>query len=164
MIRPGSILFVFGLVRIGLVFLLPLVDTMTVDFSLPLRSFAYSEILLLACDSSAAGFSMPVQSFGRPESMISIFGIACADPVFPLSLVDTCIPGSSLSLRSFARLDFGLSVLDMSHPGSSMFARSTAYFGFSLFVTGLARAGFVSLLSMIDSTTLGFVVPTRSLA
>ena len=56
--------------------------------------------------------------------------------------------GSSMSLRSFARLGASISVLDFVHLGSSLSVRSFCRLGFSMSICSCARLG--STLSVLD--------------
>jgi acyl-[acyl carrier protein]--UDP-N-acetylglucosamine O-acyltransferase len=91
-----------------------------------------------------------------------------------MSVLDFLHLGSSLSLRSFARVsssvsvrglsNFGssMSVLDFLHLGSSLSLRSFARVGSSVSLNGLSRFGSVFSMSVLDLVHLGSSLSLRS--
>ena len=92
---------VSGLTRTD--FAAPVPDGLHAEPALSLKSFAHLEPALFVSDACHVGFLLFLRSLACPELSISIFGLARLGPSSPA--LDAALIGSSLSMRSMARLD-----------------------------------------------------------
>lgn len=95
----------------------------------------------------------------RLGSSLSVFGVARFGSLFSLSVMEVTNLGSSLSLRSFARLGSSVSVLDELNMGSSLSLRSVARLGSRLSLFNCARFG--KSLSVLDAGHFGSSMSIR---
>ena len=107
-----------------------------------LIAFAESDSAVLMRSCARIGLVLPLLGIGRPGS------------VFTLSVLDKAHFDSLLPLRSFGHLGFVLSVFDCSVLGFVMFLRGYAQLASLMLLLGLARAGFVFSLSVLDASQL----------
>lgn len=139
-----------------------MIDKVSLDFLLFLQSFGCMGLFLSPFDFITMGFSPLCQSSACLGLPVPIFGLVRIGPVFLLPVVEALYMGSSLSLRSFSRLDSALPVFDYSNFDFFLLSRSVGQLGFGLPALGLARVGPVSLLPVVDATKLGLLLPVRS--
>ena len=152
------------------------------------RSLAHSGLSVFVLDMTNLGLIISLHSFAHVDSIVFVSGAVCFDLVFSLSVVDASYLGSSVFLHYFARSDPVLFAFDHLRSGSPPLARSFACLesvilvsdfaqsdlftsmqshlqtGPSPFAAGCSRTGFVFLLLLIDSTTLGSSLLPQCLA
>ncbi len=97
---PGLPVPIFGLVRIGPVFLLPVVGALYMGSSLSLRSFSHLDSALPIFDYSSFDFFLLSRSAGQLGFGLPALGLARVGPVSLLPVVDTTKLGLVLPIRS----------------------------------------------------------------
>jgi len=161
-------LLVVGLSRVGLVFVLSIIDETLLDLPLFLRSFAQLESALLVLDSGYFDFSMSAHSHVRFGSMMSLLGMARFDYAFSLSIQEFVFLASSFLLRSFARSGSSLLASDHTSSGSLILLRNSCYVDSFLSLCGMGclssspsifgQAHFDFLLFPRSSSHLAFAI------
>eukprot|EP00435_Cladocopium_sp_Y103_P014145 s4706_g3.t1 len=117
------------------------------------RSFAYIGSATSVLDPSQVGLALSLRGLGRVAPSTFAIGMAWLD--FSLLPFGT-IPVESLpSLRSLACSESPTSTIDVAHLGSSMFLRSFAKVDPMMSAPGIARLELVFFLPVMQSTTLG---------
>eukprot|EP00929_Paragymnodinium_shiwhaense_P046669 TRINITY_DN23750_c0_g1_i7.p2 TRINITY_DN23750_c0_g1~~TRINITY_DN23750_c0_g1_i7.p2 ORF type:complete len:405 (-),score=90.30 TRINITY_DN23750_c0_g1_i7:773-1987(-) len=123
-------------VRAVLGFAFSSVDFGSPGSSISLRLHGRLGLPIPALKMGEPGFSVPSRSLAYMGSVPFTFGLVRFGSLFTLSVVDVCNVGSSISVRSWARLGSALSVCEMLHMGSSAPLRSFARFDLPLSVKG----------------------------
>ena len=140
-----------------------ILDHVTPDSSLFLRSFSCLDFALLAFDDSLLGFFISLRSMTRLGFAVSITGLARIEsflltfeamhmgpPVFARSparpdlasfIVDMYQLGSLVPMHSFVCLESSLPVLDVKDMGSSVFLHSFARSSSTMSIFGFGRPG-----------------------
>eukprot|EP00435_Cladocopium_sp_Y103_P074697 s154_g50.t1 len=186
-VRVGFAPLIFGLSRVGFVFFLPLIDTTILGFSALVRSFAYPESamsvvdfvhmgfiplirglaylgpFLLVLDFLRLGFLASSKNYVHLESFLSPFGLARTDLVFFLSVIDSTLLGSFLSIRSSVHSGFVSFVLDLLHLGFPLLSRQPTHLDPVVLLSGAQREHPEHLDLVIDSTCLDPLLPARSM-
>ena len=142
--------------------------------SMPTQCPQRPDSLMLICGSVHSGLSLAVLDFAHLDFLLPIRCMARCDlapslnglvriefPTFPLSsaLLDP-LP----SPRALACLELALTALDFAAAGSMLPVQSYTQPGTLLLIMGLTWTGFVSLLPVLDFSTLGPTLFVQSLA
>ena len=157
----GLAFFTYGKVRADST--MSILDHVTSESALFLRSFSRLDLALLAFDCSSIGFFISLRSLARLGFAVSITGLACiesfllafeamhmgssmfarspARPDLAAFLVDTYQLGSVVPMHSFVCLESSLPVLDVKDMGSSLFLHSFARSSSTMSIFGLGRPG-----------------------
>ena len=160
--RPGSFAPPLGLSRAGSVSPLLLVDNACPGFPASLHSLGQLELIVLVLGFSKSEPFVPSQSLARLGLLALACGLArsgslplvsgCSTPEFPLSLRSHGRSGSFAFVPSFAK------------SGSAASLRELARLEASTLIFGIARAGSVFFLPVVDKVQLGFPPLLRSSA
>ena len=185
-VRPESAILVSGLSCAGSVFVLPLIDCVTLGSTPSAQSFACPGFVSFVLDASRLGSLMLTRDFVRPGFAVFVLGLSRVGFVFLLSLIDFGHFGPSMSLqsysqlgfapfsmdlvmtgpavfvRSFSQVDLVPSILNFVHIGFFMSARQYCRMGSALLAIGLTRPGLVFALLLIDSAHLDSFTSLRS--
>ena len=143
----------FGVCKFDYAQLMSVVNYVIMGSLVLLRSFAHIGSAASVLDLVKVGLALSLQGLGRAAPSMLTIGMARCD--FSLSIFGA-IPVESLpSLRSLACLESPVSAIFVGHPGSSMFLRSFSKADPMMLAPGIARLELVSLLPVMESTTLG---------
>lgn len=173
-----------GLFRLGLAFVLPVVDVSSFEPSFFLQSpsqvgFVVSPLDLAACDPTPF-----VRSFAYPGSAPSVsdflrlgFFSSARSPMhvelfllvlstarpesFP-PVADSAHAGFCALLQSLARVGPASSTLNFATMGLSMFVRSSVQCGFNLSVMGIVHTDSLFILSVMGAVELGLASSAHS--
>lgn len=156
----GSMVSTAGCARPELVFILLVIDDVNFDPLLLLRSLARMDSGLFMLDASDLGSSSLLKSSGQPDPLVLAFGCSCLD--LPMLSPDVGILDSAMFPKSSGCLGSVPLMSDLGHIDSSMLLQSSVKLGLCAFIAGISRAAFVSSLSVVDVTHLGFLPSTRS--
>ena len=136
----GLAFFTYGKVRADST--MSILDHVTSESALFLRSFSRLDLALLAFDCSSIGFFISLRSLARLGFAVSITGLACIESfLLAAFLVDTYQLGSVVPMHSFVCLESSLPVLDVKDMGSSLFLHSFARSSSTMSIFGLGRPG-----------------------
>lgn len=154
--------FVCGLSRTGFAFFLSVAERALLESSMSMRSLARMDLAFLVFDLAKLGLVAFLRSFGRLDSIPLAIGLSCLNSsVFILDVVQVAL---LLFVRSFVYPGFTLFVSNPAHFDSTFLMQSYTQSGSTLFPFGLAWAGSVFPLFLVDSTLMGFALPSRSCA
>lgn len=173
-----------GLSRLGLAFVLPVVDVTSFEPSLFLQSPSQLGFVVSALDLAACDPTPFVRSFAYPGSSLSVsdflrlgFFSSARSPMHIelfLLLLHTARPesfppvagwvhpGFFALLQSLARVGPASSALNFATIGLSMFVRSHVQYGFNLSVMGIVHTDSVSFLSIMGVAELGLASSAHS--
>eukprot|EP00913_Durusdinium_trenchii_P009304 g8743.t1 len=154
--------FLLGLSRIGLVFMLPVFEKVSFGSNLPLRSFAWSGSATLVVGFSHSNSSSSLRGFACAGPAISVLGSSClSSSPFVLDFVTV---GFLTPTRSVSRMDLAMFALQVAHVGLPLFLRGYVWLGSQLLVMGMSRVGSIFVLPVMEGTKLGFATFLHSFA
>ena len=158
--RVDSAASVFGLSRIGFVFLLSVIDTSTSGSLLSLRSFARFGPASFTLDYSNVESLMLLHSYVRVGLALLCWGLSRIGFVFALSVLDATQLGSLLSVRCFTCLDSFAFTLNFAHVDFPSFVRNHLQPALPMFVFGIVRVN--SSVSIFDFGITDFSLSLHS--
>lgn len=156
----GSTVSTPGCTRPEPVFILLVIDDVNFDPFVLSRSLARMDSGLFMLDFSAIGSSSLLKSSGQPDPPVLAFGCGYLD--LPMLSPDVGILDSAMFPKSSGCVGSVPLLSDLGHMDSSMLLQSSVKLGLLPFIAGISRAAFVSSLSVVDVTNLGFLPSTRS--
>ena len=152
--RIESAVSVFGLSRVGFVFLLSVIDASTSGSLASVRSFARLGSALFTLDFSNVESLMLVHNYVRVGLALLCWGLSRIGFVFALSVIDATQLGSLLSVRCFTCLDSVAFTLGFDHIDFPSFVRNHLQPALTMFVLGMVRVD--SSVSIPDFGTVDF--------
>ena len=182
--RLGALASAIGLSRMGLVSLLLVVDTVTIEPPSFTQSFARLGFASLATDHTQSGFPSALRAPSRPDlaasvldslhlgfsassqsalrcdPTASVLGVSCLGFISPLPAIDGVRPDLPSLSRSVGRTEVAVFVLAFSHVGLVPTPRSFGCLELAASVSGLLRMGPTLLAS--DNVMLGISPSPRS--
>ena len=128
-------------------------DHVTLGFFLPLRSHARLGVIPLVARSIHADSLVPVRSHAQAGALASVYSIACAGPVFSLSVADYVCIGFSMLLQSPAQPGLPTPVFGFARLGPLLLMQSIAKTEPLALTVGLSWTELVFSLLVLDACT-----------
>ena len=150
--RFGLSLFIYGLLAIGSLYSLSILDATKVDFSVPIRSPSCLGPLVSAPGLAHLGSSSSVQQLACSGLMVLTFGLSWVGFVSFLSVAETVKSEFFPLLQSFSRVDSAMLASNSASIGSTSPLQDSACLGPSAPVFGKSSLELMPLVSGFTST------------